>query len=217
MSTLKEQYRIQMSNVLAKSTVQDILHHSLLKQLHMESCPRKLSDSSTSTVISSASSDSFFLGGPDPDLPSNDQIFTAKAKSKNTFPQRSNSSNNFFKRPNSSNDFVERSKSFRENEINLWLDWDTPPTPTLKLIKNIQRYDFSAPGSRRRNAIANNLQKSVSFPKVEMIRWPQARFFNPEVGREKLIELIEKVSFQSETKKITLCRSGTTVLSSHTL
>ncbi|KAE9555176.1 hypothetical protein FO519_001600 [Halicephalobus sp. NKZ332] len=175
------QKKIQMSNILARSIVQDILHQSLLKDVSLNSSRRRSSESSSSTIVSSASSDSFFKDpGPipnprpnlDPDLPNNDRIFSAEAKSKNVS-----------KKP----------KKFVEDKNNLWLDWDSPPSPTLRLIKDIKKNDLSRTNSgRRRNAVVNQLQKSVTFPKIELIRWPQANFFNQELGREKIIEMIEK-------------------------
>uniref|UniRef100_A0AC34QX75 Uncharacterized protein n=1 Tax=Panagrolaimus sp. JU765 TaxID=591449 RepID=A0AC34QX75_9BILA len=42
----------------------------------------------------------------------------------------------------------------------------------------------------RRNAVVNQLRKTVKFP--EQIKWPQSKFFTHEIGKEKIIEMIEK-------------------------
>uniref|UniRef100_A0AC35FLU6 Uncharacterized protein n=1 Tax=Panagrolaimus sp. PS1159 TaxID=55785 RepID=A0AC35FLU6_9BILA len=163
--------RLTLCNILARSIVKNLLHQILLRdQFHSKSIANtasseeeeaSLSSRSSLTIISSSTSSDSFFNPPDPDLPGYDRVFSSRA----------------------SNQSRRRRQPIFRSTTSLY-GYGSPPPATRKLCSDIQRVTY------RRNAVVNQLQKTVTFP--EAIKWPQAKFFTPEIGRQKIIEFIEK-------------------------
>lgn len=155
--------QLTTSNILARSIIQDLLHQALLRNSARRLSYQNSASSRSSTTLVSSSSSESFF----------DCVVQYADPDLPTYDRVFSSQ-------------ASHRKPIFHSTSSLY-GYGSPPSPTKKLCSEIQRVTY------RRNAVVNQLQKTVTFPRIEVIKWPQAKFLTPEVGRQKIIEFIEKV------------------------